>query len=117
MINAIQGMTVPQLTGTQHRAQAQQDTAVCHTQPREQDTAQQTGYGGESRSLSLNRQKGAMLYQTVEAMKDAEDDINMPDVKYLGCSPLRPMMRDNSTDSRRERNQPQSARSADDEDE
>ncbi|WP_413492669.1 hypothetical protein [Morganella psychrotolerans] len=113
MINAIQGMTVPQLTGTQPREEAQQNTVLCHTQQDEQDTAQQTGYGGESRSPSLNKHKGAVLYQTVEAMKETEDDINMLDVEYLGCSPLRPMMRDNSTDSRRERNLPPSALSAD----
>lgn len=117
MINAIQGMTVPELTGTQLRAQAQQNTAACHTQQDEQETVQQTGYSGESRSPPLSKQKGAVLYQTVEAMKDAEDDINMPDVKYLGCSPLRPMMRDNSTDSRRERNLPSSILSAESDDE
>ncbi|HCM62879.1 MAG TPA: hypothetical protein DIT05_10100 [Morganella sp. (in: Bacteria)] len=117
MINAIQGMTVPQLTGTQRRAQAQQNSAACHTQPREQDTELQAGYSGDSRSPSLNKHKGAVLYQTIEAMKETEDDINMPDVKYLGCSPLRPMMRDNSTDSRRERNLPSSTLSAESDDE
>ena len=113
MINTIQGMTAPQLTGIQNRPQAQQDAAVCHTQQDEQDTVQQTGYSGESRCSPLNKQKGAVLYQTIEAMKDAEDNINMPDVKYPGCSPLRPMMRDSSTDSRREQNLPPSALSAD----
>lgn len=114
MINAIQGMTALPLTGTQCRVQAQQGTAFYHTPQNEQDTAQQTGYSGESRSPSLNKQKGAVLYQTIEAMKETEDDINILDVEYLGCSPLRPMMRNNSIDLRRERNLPQSARSADD---
>lgn len=113
MINTIQGMTIPELTGIQRRAQVQQNTAFCHTPQDEQDTAQQMGYSGESRSPPLSKQKGAVLYQTVEAMKNAEDDINILDVEYLGCSPLRPMMRDNSTDSRRERNLSPSALSAD----
>lgn len=72
----------------------------------EQTEIQQQGWQGESRSPQLRTQQGPVLYQTIEAMKEAEDDINIQDIKFLGCAPLRPVIRDNQNDSRRERTAP-----------
>lgn len=72
----------------------------------EQTEIQQEGWLGESRSPQVRIQKGPALYQTIEAMKDAEDDINIQDIKFLSCTPLRPMVRDSQNDSRRERTAP-----------
>lgn len=72
----------------------------------EQTEIQQQGRQGESRSTQVRTQKGPVLYQTIEAMKDAEDDINIQDIEFLSCTPLRPMVRDSQNDSRRERTAP-----------
>ncbi|MBW5408625.1 hypothetical protein ACISK3_17690 [Morganella morganii] len=72
----------------------------------EQTEIQQQGWQGESRSPQIRTQKGPVLYQTIEAMKDAEDDINIQDIEFPGCAPLRPLIRDSQTDSRRERPTP-----------
>lgn len=72
----------------------------------EQTEIQQQGWQGESRNPQVRIQKGPALYQTIEAMKDAEDDINIQDIKFLSCTPLRPMVRDSQNDSRRDRTAP-----------
>lgn len=72
----------------------------------EQTEIQQQGWQGESRSPQVRTQKGPVLYQTIEAMKEAEDDINIQDIEFPGCAPLRPMIRDSQNDSRRERTTP-----------
>lgn len=98
MITIIQGMN--DLLYTAAPRQTPAGEPLC---PDEQTEIQQQGWQGESRNPQIRTQKGPVLYQTIEAMKDAEDDINIQDIEFPGCAPLRPVIRDNQTSSRRER--------------
>lgn len=101
MISTIHGMHDLLYTTEPRKVPAK--TPFCRD---EQTEIQQEGWQGESRSPQVRIQKGPALYQTIEAMKDAEDDINIQDIKFLSCTPLRPMVRDSQNDSRRERTAP-----------
>lgn len=98
MISIIQGMN--DLLYTTAPRQTPAKKPFCSD---EQTEIQQQGWQGESRSPQIRTQKGPVLYQTIEAMKEAEDDINIQDIEFLGCTPLRPMIRDSQADLRRER--------------
>ncbi|HEI9844702.1 hypothetical protein [Morganella morganii] len=104
MISTIHGMNDLLCTAVTLKAPAERP--VRRIQDDEQPEIQQKGWQGESRSPQLRTQQGPVLYQTIEAMKEAEDDINIQDIEFLGCAPLRPMVRDNQADSRRERTAP-----------
>lgn len=104
MISTIHGMNDLLCTAVTLKAPAERP--VCRIQDDEQTEIQQEGWQGESRSPQVRTQKGPVLYQTIEAMKDAEDDINIQDIEFLSCTPLRPMVRDSQNDSRRERTTP-----------
>ncbi|MGJ3351195.1 hypothetical protein [Morganella morganii] len=104
MISTIHGMNDLLCTAVTLKAPAERP--VCRIQDDEQTEIQQEGWQGESRSPQVRTQKGPVLYQTIEAMKEAEDDINIQDIQFPGCAPLRPMIRDSQNDSRRERTAP-----------
>lgn len=101
MITIIQGMNNLLYTAVPRQTPAREP--LCRD---EQTEIQQQEWQGESRSPQLRTQQGPVLYQTIEAMKEAEDDINIQDIEFLGCAPLRPVIRDSQTDSRRERAAP-----------
>ncbi|RUT64512.1 hypothetical protein CKG00_15160 (plasmid) [Morganella morganii] len=102
MISTIQGMNDLLYTAVPPR-KIPAGEPLCRD---EQTEIQQQGWQGESRSPQIRTQKDPVLYQTIEAMKEAEDDINIQDIQFPGCAPLRPMVRDSQADSRRERAAP-----------